>query len=354
VTRQAVAVAPAKLNLHLGVGERGPDGYHPLCTVFQAVDLWERVTVTLRDAPGVRINVAGVGAPRVPRDETNLAARAARALARRAGVDVAVDIEIDKTIPVAGGLAGGSADAAATLLACDALWETGLAPDDLREVAAALGADVPFALMGGTALGRGRGETLEPLPVATDVWWVLITSDRGLATPEMFAAWDRAHGRLARGSTGVPGEVDRAGGTAGLSHAGRAGEAGSNVTPRGPAARRQLHPASPAEVGLQRPAHLIEALTRGDLPEVGRLLVNDLQPCALAAAPELGARLSAALAAGALGAVVSGSGPTIAALSASHDAAVRIAATLRSEPLACAATVARAVPGGAHPLLDEA
>ncbi|MDR1152463.1 MAG: 4-(cytidine 5'-diphospho)-2-C-methyl-D-erythritol kinase [Bifidobacteriaceae bacterium] len=299
-----MAVAPAKLNLHLGVGERGADGYHPLCTVFHAVDLWERVTVHRSDAPGVRIEVRGVGAPGVPRDGTNLAARAAVAVARHVGADIAVDVEIDKAIPVAGGLAGGSADAAAALLACDALWEADLEPAELMNIAAGLGADVPFALAGGTALGRGRGEILEPIAVGAEMWWVLITSDQGLATPEIFAAWDRAHE-----PSGTPG---------------------------------------PAKAGLRPPQELITALARGDLAEVGRHLVNDLQPCSMAAAPELGTRLNAALAAGALGAVVSGSGPTIAVLGASRDAATSIAAGLRLALTTCDVTVARALPGGAR------
>jgi 4-diphosphocytidyl-2-C-methyl-D-erythritol kinase len=304
-------LAPAKLNLMLGVGERRADGYHPLTTVFQAVDLWERVTVGCSPDPGVRVSVAGVGTAnpavgRVPLNRTNLAVRAAEALAEYAELEPAVDLRIDKAIPVAGGLAGGSADAAATLLACDALWDTGLTREELAELAAGLGADVPFAMMGGTALGQGRGEVLEPLTVGGPMWWVLVTRAVGLSTPEIFAAWDR------RGGGGA---------------------------------------------AAGRPEGLIAALACGNLADAGRCLANDLEPDAVGAMPELRAILECGLAAGALGVVVTGSGPTVAGLAASRDAAQALAeswgAMAKMPGVGGSVIVAKAVSQGAHVLAGE-
>jgi 4-diphosphocytidyl-2-C-methyl-D-erythritol kinase len=304
------AEAPAKVNLTLAVGERGADGYHSLSTVFQAVDLWERVNVRSGGEPGVRIAVSGQDATSVPRDGSNLAARAACALARRAGVEPALDIQIDKAIPVAGGLAGGSADAAATLVACNELWQAGLGTDDLAGLAEPLGADVPFVLRGGTALGRGRGEVLEPLTVGAPMWWTLAMGVGGLSTPQIFAAWDRG-GQVT---------VDRS---------------ADNRVPEVPAS-------------LGRPVDLIDALAKGDLMAVGGLLGNDLQPFAIKAAPAIQGTLEAVLGAGALGAVVSGSGPTVIALAESRSEAIAAAAMLQGLPGLRAAIVAKAVPDGAR------
>src|SRR3954470_2310529 len=152
---------PAKVNLYLGVGTLRPDGYHELANVFQAVSLYDEVTAA--PGPGLSVRVDGEHAEGVPTDSPNLALRAAAALAEATGADPAVRLSITKAIPVQGGMAGGSADAAGALVACDALWETGCARDDLTELAAELGADVPFAMTGGTALGTSRGDQLTPV-----------------------------------------------------------------------------------------------------------------------------------------------------------------------------------------------
>ena len=186
---EVIAHAPAKINLVLGVGPERPDGYHELATVFQAVSLVDEVAVALDDR--VSVTVEGPESDGVPSDGSNLAVRAARLLAERTGVDDGVRIRIRKGIPVAGGMAGGSADAAAALLACDAVWRTGLTREELGGLAAELGSDVPFALFGGTAVGAGRGERLTPALARGEYHWVVALAGQGLRTPDVFAHLDR-------------------------------------------------------------------------------------------------------------------------------------------------------------------
>ena len=179
--------APGKVNLYLSVGRPREDGYHPLATVFQAVDLYE--TVTVRLAEGFTLTMEGRGAD-LPVDDANLALRAARMLADYAGVDDGADIVIEKRIPVAGGMAGGSADAAGVLVALDRLWNLALGEDELLDLGARLGADVPFCLMGGTALGMDRGDRLTPLLSRGRYSWVFVVQPDGLSTPEVFRRFD--------------------------------------------------------------------------------------------------------------------------------------------------------------------
>src|SRR5690606_21764926 len=190
--RSAVSVTvrvPAKVNVQLAVGAARPDGFHDLANVFLAVGLYDEVTVTGSDE--LRVTCSGPGSGQVPLDESNLAARAARALAGRTGREARVHIHIDKDIPVAGGMAGGSADGAAALLACDALWGTGASREELLEICAELGSDVPFSLVGGAALGTGRGERLTELEVGGTFHWVFALAGRGLSTPAVFREFDR-------------------------------------------------------------------------------------------------------------------------------------------------------------------
>ncbi len=195
---------PAKINLQLSVGPLGANGYHDLVSVFHAVSLFDEVTVTNAERSSVR--VSGEGRGDVPLNSTNLAVRAAAALAkatgRRGRESSSLRIEIRKRIPVAAGLAGGSADAAATLVACNELWGTGCSTSELSDLAAQLGSDVPFALMGGTAVGIGRGEQLSTALVAGSYHWVLAFGANGLSTPEVYAACDRL--RAARAERGEP------------------------------------------------------------------------------------------------------------------------------------------------------
>lgn len=271
--------APGKVNLSLRVGRVQDDGYHPLVTIFQAVALSEEVHA-LQAAPGsgVSIAVAGPQAEHVPTDSSNLAWRAAEALARYAGVRPDVRLEILKGVPVAGGMAGGSADAAATLVACDALWETGLSRAELSDIGAGLGADVPFGLVGHTAVGTGRGHLLTPAMARGEFHWAFAVRDDGLSTAEVFRAFDEM-------AEDVP------------------------------------------DVELADDTALMQALRAGDPVGLGRALHNDLEPVALALRPELRHTLGLAQEAGALGAVVSGSGPSVAALARSRQHALAIAAS---------------------------
>ncbi|KGM14644.1 4-diphosphocytidyl-2C-methyl-D-erythritol kinase, partial [Actinotalea fermentans ATCC 43279 = JCM 9966 = DSM 3133] len=255
--------APGKVNLSLAVGRRQEDGFHPLATVFQAVSLVEELVATPAD--DVTVEVTGPQAGLVPTDGSNLAVRAARLLADATGVEAGVHLAIRKDVPVAGGMAGGSADAAAALVACDALWGTGLPRSELARLAADLGSDVPFALQGGTAVGTGRGHLLSPVLSRGEYHWTVGLSPRGLSTPEVFGAFDA----LVGAAVDPDPVVDDA---------------------------------------------LLRALLAGDAEAVGAALSNDLQHAALELAPELAETLAVAEDAGALGVVVSGSGPTVVAL----------------------------------------
>jgi 4-diphosphocytidyl-2-C-methyl-D-erythritol kinase len=296
---------PAKVNLQLSVGPPRGDGYHDLVTVFHAVSLFDEVTVRPADRASVR--VTGEGAASVPAGRSNLAVRAARALAsvalaRRS--KPAVHIDIRKRIPVAAGLAGGSADAAAALVACNELWGTGLTHAELREVAATVGSDVPFALLGGTAIGQGRGELLSPALTTGTYHWVLAFSSGALSTPDVYAACDRL--RAARPS-------------------------GARYATSPPNPATQGTPAGAAEADVESPAlstQLMAALRAGDAAAVGPLLSNDLQAAALSLRPGLRRTLEAGKEFGALGAIVSGSGPTCAFLAADAARARELAVAL--------------------------
>ncbi|MFE6665854.1 4-(cytidine 5'-diphospho)-2-C-methyl-D-erythritol kinase [Streptomyces sp. NPDC057697] len=268
---------PAKVNVQLAVGAPRPDGFHDLANVFLAVGLYDEVIATPADE--LRITCSGPDAAQVPLDATNLAARAALALAERHGIAPDVHLHIAKDIPVAGGMAGGSADGAAALLACDALWSTGATRDELLAICAELGSDVPFSLVGGAALGTGRGEWLTPVEVGGTFHWVFAVADGGLSTPAVYAEFDRL-----TADTHVPAPE-----------------------------------ASPA---------LLDALRAGDPAALAGALSNDLQPAALSLRPSLADTLAAGTAAGALAALVSGSGPTTAFLVADAESARKVAESL--------------------------
>jgi len=188
--------APGKVNLFLSVGAPGPDGYHPLTTVFQAVRLIETVTArrqSAQDHGTVTLTLEEPDAD-VPVDESNLAVRAATLLAQTTGVSEGVDLLLRKRVPVAGGMAGGSADAAAALVACNALWGTGLSLPELSALAARLGADVPFPLTGATAVGSGRGDLVTPIMTRGAYHWVFALAEEGLSTPAVFRRFDELTG----------------------------------------------------------------------------------------------------------------------------------------------------------------
>ena len=278
---RVTARAPAKVNLVLAVGARRRDGYHTLATVFQAVDLYDELELTRADR--LSVEVTGEGAGDVPTDDSNLAARAVLLLAEHTGCSPAVTIRLRKDIPVAGGCAGGSADAAAALVAGDALWGAGLGRDELETLAASLGSDVPFSLRGGTALGTGRGEQLTPVLSRGACAWVLAFGDQGLSTPAVYAELDRQRDE---GPVGVMSDT----------------------------------------------TDVLSALSGGDPVALGRRLCNDLAPAAIALRPSLQGLIDTGLALGALGAMVSGSGPTLAFLARDREHGAALQSALAAAP----------------------
>ncbi len=352
---------PAKLNLQLAVGPPRADGYHDLVTVFHAVSLFDEVTAEPAGRDG--ITVTGEGADRVPVGQDNLALRAVAALRTAitgpagglAANPGGVHITIAKRIPVAAGLAGGSADAAAALVACNDLWGVGLSQPRLVEVAARVGSDVAFALLGGTAVGRGRGEQLTPaLAPSIQYHWVLAFADGQLSTPEVYAALDRLRTARAGGAGGtaqaLPAQARPA-----QARPAQAGPAQARPAQAGPAqagpAQAGPAQAGPAQAGPAEPdldAALMSALRSGEARLVGRALSNDLQPAALSLFPALRKTLAAGLELGALGALVAGSGPTCVFLAASANRALDLAVSLSGAGVCrSVARVTGPVPGAA-------
>jgi 4-diphosphocytidyl-2-C-methyl-D-erythritol kinase len=282
VSAQAAAVPPlalrarvaAKVNLALLVGARRADGYHEIRSVLQSVSLWDRLDV-LPAADGLSLEVEG--GP-LPADEGNLVLVAAReADRRRAGGGGGARFLLRKGIPVAAGLGGGSADGAAALLALDRLWDLGLAAGDLAVMAAEVGSDVPFCLTGGTSLAGGRGEQLQAVPAAGTFWWVVGIAREWLATATVYRRYD------------------------------------------------ELGPPRPLVAsGLDA---LLDALASGAPERLAPELVNDLEAAAFRLLPGLAMAKQRLLDAGALGAVMSGSGPTLLALCASREHARAVASS---------------------------
>jgi 4-diphosphocytidyl-2-C-methyl-D-erythritol kinase len=272
--------APAKINLGLSVGGPRADGFHDVATAYHAISLQDELVAAAADELSIAVTTAdGIPLDDVPQDRSNLAVAAALALAERAGVEPLVRLHVTKSIPVAGGMAGGSADAAAALVACDALWQTGLSRSELAGLAAALGSDVPFSLVGGTALGTGRGEVLTPVLARGRFHWVVAIADGGLSTPEVYAECDRLRG-------GIPVPEPRV-----------------------------------ADA-------LMAALRTGDADALGAALHNDLQEAACSLRPPLLETLETGVQAGALGSLVSGSGPSVVFLARSPEHAIDIAVAL--------------------------
>ncbi|NUR83197.1 MAG: 4-(cytidine 5'-diphospho)-2-C-methyl-D-erythritol kinase [Nonomuraea sp.] len=288
---------PAKVNVQLSVGPLRDDGYHDLVNVFHAVSIYDEVVAS--EAESISVRVEGQQADQVPIDDGNLAVQAARGLAKHAGRTFGVELAIRKDIPVAGGMAGGSADAAGALVACNELWGLGLPREDLMEIAADLGSDVPFALLGGTAIGTGRGEQLTPIEVGGTFHWVFALADGGLSTAQVYAECDRL--RVAIGADVAWPQVDD---------------------------------------------ELVGALRAGDADALGPRLANDLQPAAVMLRRSLARTLDTGRQLGALGAIVSGSGPTCAFLATdvahARDLAISLSATCR------AAVCATSTADGAH------
>jgi len=281
--------APGKINVFLSVGALQDDGYHDVATAYQAVSLYEDVTAELADDFTVRFT-GPIDTSAVPVDESNLAVRAARLVAEAGGHRGGVRLTIDKQVPVAGGMGGGSADAAATLLACDTLWGTGLGRDELLRLAARLGADVPFAFAGGTAVGTGRGDELSPALAKGEFHWVLALSEAGLSTPAVYRALDEHRERY----------------------------------------RADIRPAPTTPVVE---ANVLQALRAGDPDLLADCLHNDLQAPAMRLQPGLATTLEVGEKAGALAGLVSGSGPTVAFLVADRDTALEVQVELSAAGL---------------------
>ena len=271
---------PAKVNLQLAVGPLGDDGYHEVTTVFQAISLYDEVSVRHGEAgEGVQLTISGPTSPGVPVDSSNLAIRAADLMISRYGLATDISIHLKKEIPVAGGMAGGSADAAGVLVGIDSLFELGLSRDELERIAAELGSDVPFSISGGIAIGTGRGDRITPALSRGSYHWVLALSGHGLSTPAVYKECDR----LREGLT---------------------------------IARPQIGDA------------MMQALRAGDPKALGKALTNDLQPAACSLRPALRLVLDVGMEYGALGGIVSGSGPTVAFLVADEEKSLDLTVAL--------------------------
>ena len=284
---------PAKVNLQLSVGPREADGYHNLVSVFQAISIFDDVTVR-RGAPGsgISISVSGEHTHGVPADASNLAVKAAQLMIDRFDIDADLQIEVKKSIPVAGGMAGGSADAAATLVALDALFQLELSREELHRLGSELGSDVPFMISGGTAVGQGRGDQLTAALSRGTYHWVLALSSVGLSTPAVYAECDRMRAEL------------------------------------------EIAPPQVSDA-------LMQSLLAADAQAVGRALTNDLQSAACSLRPALSLVLEVGRDYGALGAIVSGSGPTVAFLVADEEAGLDLAVALTASGVV--GSVARAL-----------
>jgi 4-diphosphocytidyl-2-C-methyl-D-erythritol kinase len=279
VTLSVTVRAAAKVNLHLGVGRPRPDGYHPLATVYQTLSLHDDVTAATASRWSVELVCEDdIDRDAFPMGEDNIAVRAGRLLAAHHGVDLAAEFTIRKSIPIAGGLAGGSADAAAALVALDRLWDLQTSDEDLLALGAQLGSDVPFALVGGTALGGGRGEVVTPVLDEATRWWVVVPAETGLSTPAVYRHFD------------------------------------------------ELCPDAPEEVAV--PEELLAALHDADNRVLAVALSNDLAPAAIDLRPELGELIEAGERAGALRGLISGSGPTCLFLCADRGSADRVRTAL--------------------------
>ena len=282
ITRGVIVRVPAKINLQLAVGPLGADGFHEVTTVFQAISLFDDVTIKLApENSGISLTLSGATSNGVPANDENLAVRAAKLMADKYDLSTDLAIHLKKEIPVAGGMAGGSADAAGVIVAMDALFEVGLSRDEMEAVAAELGSDVPFGISGGIAIGRGRGDQLTPALSRGNYHWVLALSGQGLSTPAVYQECDRL----------------------------RAG----------------LDIAAP-----QTSDALMQSLLAADPKAVGLALQNDLQSAACSLRPALTLVLDVGEEYGALGAIVSGSGPTVAFLVGDEEQGLDLAVALTS------------------------
>ena len=296
-SRGVVARVPAKVNLQLSVGPLGGDGFHEVTTVFQAISLFDDVTVaTAPDGDGIKISISGQTSSGVPADNSNLAVKAAELMIKNYDLPTDLIIKLKKEIPVAGGMAGGSADAAGVIVGLDSLFELGLSRDEMEVVGSKIGSDVPFSICGGVAIGTGRGDQITPALAKGNYNWVLALSGQGLSTPSVYQECDRLREGLSISS---------------------------------PAVSEQL----------------MQALRAGDAKALGKALTNELQPAACSLRPALRLVLDVGVDYGALGGIVSGSGPTVAFLVSDDDHAMDLTVALSASGVV--SSVVRAT-GPAH------
>ncbi|MEY2743427.1 MAG: 4-(cytidine 5'-diphospho)-2-C-methyl-D-erythritol kinase [Actinobacteria bacterium] len=281
-SRGVTARVPAKVNLQLSVGPLGADGFHEVTTVFQAISLFDDVTVATADkGDGIKISITGQTSGGVPADNSNLAVKAAQLMIKNYDLPEDLVIKLKKEIPVAGGMAGGSADAAGVIVGLDSLFELGLSRDVMESVGSKIGSDVPFSICGGVAIGTGRGDQITPALAKGSYNWVLALSGQGLATPSVYQECDRL--------------------------------------------REGLSIAPPV---VSEP--LMQALRAGDAKALGKALTNELQPAACSLRPALRLVLDVGVDYGALGGIVSGSGPTVAFLVSDDEHAMDLTVALSS------------------------
>ena len=296
-SRGVVARVPAKVNLQLSVGPLGSDGFHEVTTVFQAISLFDDVTVaTAPEGDGIKISISGQTSSGVPADSSNLAVKAAELMIKNYDLPTDLIIKLKKEIPVAGGMAGGSADAAGVILGLDSLFELGLSRDEMEIVGSKIGSDVPFSICGGVAIGTGRGDQITPALSKGSYNWVLALSGQGLSTPSVYQECDRL--------------------------------------------REGLSISAPL---VSEP--LMQALRAGDAKALGKALTNELQPAACSLRPALRLVLDVGIDYGALGGIVSGSGPTVAFLVSDDEHAMDLTVALSASGVV--SSVVRAT-GPAH------
>ena len=292
--RNGVVVrVPAKVNLQLSVGPLQADGFHEVTTVFQALALYDDVTVKYAEpGSGITLTLSGSTTKGVPTDSTNLAYRAAQLMIDTHDLDSDIAIHIKKESPVAGGMAGGSADAAAVIVGIDALFDLGLSRDTMEKLGSQLGSDVPFSITGGISIGRGRGDEITPVLARGSYFWVLAMSSQGLSTQAVYEECDRLR-------TGLD------------------------------IARPLVNDA------------MLQALRAGDAVALGKSLTNDLQAAACSLRPALRLVLDVGHDYGALGSIVSGSGPTVAFLVEDEEKALDLTVALSASGVV--AGIARAI-----------
>ena len=281
-SKGVVARVPAKVNLQLSVGPLGVDGFHEVTTVFQAISLFDDVTVaTAAENSGLVISVTGETAKGVPADSSNLAIKAAELMIKEYELPSDLSIKLKKEIPVAGGMAGGSADAAGVIVGLDSLFELGLSRDEMELLGSKIGSDVPFSICGGVAIGSGRGDQITPALAKGNYNWVLALSGQGLATPSVYQECDRLREGLSISAPVVSEQI-------------------------------------------------MQALRAGDAKALGKALTNELQLAACSLRPTLRLVLDVGIDYGALGGIVSGSGPTVAFLVSNDDDAMDLTVALSS------------------------